>query len=82
MAKKTILETGISFSDKLIHAIEGLQESGNYSLNMYVDHLDKVSDILFRMGGEMEASESKNEIFEMLHENHLLRKDLEALKAF
>lgn len=81
MAKKTILETGISFSERMITVIEDLQAGNNENLLMYINHLDKVSDILFRMGGDMEASESKNEIFGMLHENHMLRKDLEALKT-
>lgn len=79
--KNIIMKHDIDFSEKLIATLESLQVSGNDAILMYIEHLDKVSDALFRMGNDMAASESKNELFEMLHTNHMLRKDLEALKA-
>lgn len=81
MGRNAILETDIDFSDKMIAVLEDLQKSKNDALLMYLEHLDKVSDILFRMGGNMDTAESKNELFETLHANHMLRKDLEGLKA-
>lgn len=81
MAKCTILNTQATFSDKVIDTLEELQNGNNDAISMYVDHLDKVSDLLFKIGGDMSEDESKNEIFQMLHENHMLRKDLDSLRA-
>lgn len=65
----------------MLEALEELQNDNNDAISMYVDHLDKVSDLLFKIGGDMSEDESKNEIFQMLHENHMLRKDLDSLRA-
>lgn len=81
MAKCAILNTKANFSQKVIDTLEDLQSDNNDAISMYVDHLDKVSDLLFKIGGDMPEDESKNEIFQMLHENHMLRKDLESLRA-
>lgn len=81
MAKCAILNTKANFSQKVIETLEELQSDNNDAISMYVDHLDKVSDLLFKIGGDMPEDESKNEIFQMLHENHMLRKDLESLRA-
>lgn len=81
MAKCAILNTKANFSQKVINTLEELQSDNNDAISMYVDHLDKVSDLLFKIGGDMPEDESKNEIFQMLHENHMLRKDLESLRA-
>lgn len=81
MAKCAILNTKANFSQKVINTLEELQSDNNDAISMYVDHLDKVSDLLFKIGGDMPEDESKNEIFKMLHENHMLRKDLESLRA-
>lgn len=81
MAKCAILNTKVNFSQKVIDTLEELQNDNNDAISMYVDHLDKVSDLLFKIGGDMSEDESKNEIFQMLHENHMLRKDLDSLRA-
>ncbi len=81
MAKCAILNTKVNFSQKVINTLEELQNDNNDAISMYVDHLDKVSDLLFKIGGDMSEDESKNEIFQMLHENHMLRKDLDSLRA-
>lgn len=81
MAKCAILNTKANFSQKVINTLEELQSDNNDAISMYVDHLDKVSDLLFKIGGDMPEDESKNEIFQMLHENHMLRKDLDSLRA-
>lgn len=65
----------------MLETLEELQNDNNDAISMYVDHLDKVSDLLFKIGGDMSEDESKNEIFQMLHENHMLRKDLDSLRA-
>lgn len=81
MTKCVILNTKVNFSTKVLEALEELQNDNNDAISMYVDHLDKVSDLLFKIGGDMSEDESKNEIFQMLHENHMLRKDLDSLRA-
>lgn len=81
MAKCAILNTKANFSTKVLETLEELQNDNNDAISMYVDHLDKVSDLLFKIGGDMSEDESKNEIFQMLHENHMLRKDLDSLRA-
>lgn len=81
MAKCAILNTKVNFSTKVLEALEELQKDNNDAISMYVDHLDKVSDLLFKIGGDMSEDDSKNEIFQMLHENHMLRKDLDSLRA-
>ncbi len=81
MAKCAILNTKVNFSQKVINTLEELQNDNNDAISIYVDHLDKVSDLLFKIGGDMSEDESKNEIFQMLHENHMLRKDLDSLRA-
>lgn len=81
MNKCTILNTKVNFSTKALETLEELQNDNNDAISMYVDHLDKVSDLLFKIGGDMSEDESKNEIFQMLHENHMLRKDLDSLRA-
>lgn len=81
MAKCAILNTKVNFSQKVIDTLEELQSDNNDAISMYADHLDKISDLLFKIGGDMPEDESKNEIFQMLHENHMLRKDLESLRA-
>lgn len=81
MAKCAILNTKANFSTKVLETLEELQSDNNDAISMYVDHLDKVSDLLFKIGGDMPEDESKNEIFQMLHENHMLRKDLDSLRA-
>ena len=81
MDKCTILNTKANFSTKVLEILEDLQSDNNDAISMYVDHLDKISDLLFKIGGDMPEDETKNEIFQMLHENHMLRKDLESLRA-
>lgn len=81
MDKCTILNTKANFSTKVLDTLEDLQSDNNDAISMYVDHLDKISDLLFKIGGDMPEDESKNDIFQMLHENHMLRKDLESLRA-
>lgn len=81
MNKNAILKTEIDFSEEMVAVLEDLQRSKNDAILMYVEHLDRISNLIFRMGDNMEAAESKNELFEMLHANHMLRKDLEGLKA-
>lgn len=79
--QQTIIKSDVVFCDAMLSTLLDLQDSDNDAINMYIDYLNRVSDLLFEKGNELEASESKNQLFEMLHYTHMLRKDLEALKA-
>lgn len=79
--RQSVAAPRVALSDRIVDTLASLQECNNDGINMYIEHLDKVAGMLFKQGGDMDAAEPKNELFELLHINHLLRKDLEALKA-
>jgi hypothetical protein len=68
-------------TDRASIVLAELQKDDNDFIDLYNRHLDKVVDLLFKLGNEMNFNQSKNEIFELLNNTHLLRKDLNALKA-
>jgi hypothetical protein len=68
-------------TEDVADTLSELQKCENEYLNIYIVFLDKVSEGLFKLGNNMDRSDSKDEIFEMLHKTHLLKKDLNKLKA-
>lgn len=72
---------GAVITDCVAGVLSELQKDNNDFIDVYNRHLDKVSDLLFRIGNEMSENQSKDEVFALLNYTHLLRKDLNALKA-
>lgn len=68
-------------TDQAASVLAELQNDNNDFIEMYSGHLDKISDMLFLMGNDVDISKPKNEVFELLNNTHLLRKDLNALRA-
>jgi len=71
----------VILSPQAIDTLLSLQRCDNEYFDMYDEHLVKINNILFRIGGEMNVEDSKNEIFELLNNNHSLREDLRKLKT-
>lgn len=72
---------GAVITDRAACVLLEMQKDNNDFIDIYNRHLDKVSDLLFRIGNEMSENQSKDEVFALLNYTHLLRKDLNALKA-
>lgn len=73
-----ILESKAVITAKAARTVEELQESDNYIITIYNERIDQVMDILFR---QEDLDIDNNERMNILRIFHMLRKDLNNLKA-
>lgn len=77
----TVEVNGIMLSDRAITIIKFLQSENNYMIKEYKNHIDHLTDILFKIADGLDVDFSNDEFLEMLRINHSLRKDLADLSV-
>lgn len=70
-----------TLSEKAVATLRELQSGNNEYIDMYIEHLNSLSNLLFDIGDEMDIDESKNELFILLSRNRQLSNDLIKLKS-